>query len=273
MTDAYYVYAIVAGGSAAPAGLEGFDGRPIGIVDHEELAAATSSVDPAGLQPTAKAVLTHEAVVERLRESMPLLPVRFGTVFADAAGIVAVLSRQYETLLADLKRLGETVEFGLTVLWPEPPDDREASEPAASQMAQPITGSDSVGPGTEYLRARVSEQKRDSALRARAQALWDLLETDLGPYSLDCRRTILPTPRIAVRAAYLLHPSSIGAYQEAFERSRKRHPGIRFLLNGPWPPYSFVSITGSNRESSPARELRSTGQGVQEEVVHGTSEG
>jgi Gas vesicle synthesis protein GvpL/GvpF len=269
MSDAYYVYAIVTHDSAVPAGLAGFHGRPVELIAHGNLAAAATLVDPTGLQPSTESVLTHEEVVERLGETVPLLPVRFGTVFADKAGVVAVLAKQYDTLLADLLRLGDKVEFGLTVLWPGSESDAGEDASVEGQISPPHATSDPPGPGTQYLRARVMAQRRDAARRARAQELSDFLEAQFAPFTLNSRRTILPTPRIAVRAAYLLHPRNVEAYHEAFERSRKTHPEVRFLLNGPWPPYSFVSASGDKREASPVEESGSTGPDVQEEVVHG----
>lgn len=269
MSDAYYVYAIVANDSMVPAELAGFHGRPVELIAHGSLAAAASVVDPAGLQPSTERVLTHEEVVERLGETVPLLPVRFGTLFADRDGVVAVLVKQYDTLLADLHRLGDKVEFGLTVLWSDAGRDAGEDGSVEGQVSPPHATSDTPGPGTQYLRARVMEQRRDAALRARAHELSDFLEAQFAPFTLDSRRTILPTPRIAVRAAYLLHPSKVEAYQEAFEQSRETRPELRFLLNGPWPPYSFVSTSGENGKTAPAGETGRTSQDIQEEVVHG----
>jgi hypothetical protein len=269
VTDAYYIYAIVARDSAVPAKLAGFGGHPVELIPHGNLAAAASVVDPAELQPSTGSVLKHEEVVERLGETVPLLPVRFGTAFADKDDVVTVLSKQHNTLLADLHRLGDKAEFGLTVLWPEAGSDGETEGSAGHQKPVPSTALGTPGPGTRYLQKRLAEQRHDENLRARAQELSDLLEADLAPFALDSRRTILPTPRIAIRAAYLLHPSNMEAYHEAFERSRETHPELRFLLTGPWPPYSFVSTSGENREAFPAGETGGTGPDMQEEVVHG----
>jgi len=52
---------------------------------------------------------------------------------------------------------------------------------------------------------------------------------------------VLPTSHLALRAAYLLEPSRVGAFRGAFEEVRQARPYLRLLLSGPWPPYSFVT--------------------------------
>lgn len=257
MTGSMYVYAILPCGTPLPSSLSGLNGQPLMTVPYRQLLAATSSVDPAGLQPTAEAVLTHEAVVETLRQFGSLLPVRFGTILPDTEAVTAALSRRYDTLLADLARLGDKVEFGLTVLWAEPAsgrDRRESPEIAAPEGA--AGRGDAEAPGTRYLRARVIEQRRDALLRENAEALADVLDAELGRYALDHRRTIHPTPRIAMRAAYLLHPSNVADFHQAFEGARSSHPAARFLLSGPWPPYSFVSASGADGKTPAGSEWR-----------------
>lgn len=273
MNDGYYVYAILSAGTPVPAELRGFGDHPLESISYRELAAVVSVVNSSEPQATVEAVLEHEQVVERLRESFPLLPVRFGTKFARVDSLVAALERQHDALLRDLRRLGDKVEYGLTVIWHEPAGQEETIAPTDDQIAHPGIQSAAPGPGTRYLQARVNEHRNESARRAIAQELSHLLETDFAPFSLESRRTIQPTPGIAIRAAYLLHPTTSEALFEAFELSRKRHPEFRFLLNGPWPPYSFVSTSGPDREAISTGQSRKTDLDVQEEVTHGYSEG
>ncbi|MBI4492868.1 MAG: GvpL/GvpF family gas vesicle protein [Chloroflexi bacterium] len=92
-----------------------------------------------------------------------------------------------------------------------------------------------------YLLARLAEDRREAELRARAGAIARAVDEALCPYALERRCTVLPTPRLALRAAYLLEPVRIGAFWAAFEQVRRARPDLRCLLSGPWPPYSFVT--------------------------------
>src|SRR5437763_14778360 len=118
-----------------PAGLVGFGEARLSTVRWRALAAATTPFDPGELRPRAEHVLRHEAIVERLRQVSPVLPVRFGTVLADADAVRRALAERYEGLIADLARLGDKVEFGLSVLWDRPRHHDEG--PVKAMTARP----------------------------------------------------------------------------------------------------------------------------------------
>jgi Gas vesicle synthesis protein GvpL/GvpF len=242
MARGCYVYAILAREIRPPAGLVGFGGARLSSVPWHDLAAAVSSLDSGELRPTADHVLRHEAVVEGLRQVGPALPVRFGTVLADADAVARALAQRYDVLAKDLARLGDKLEFGLSVLWNQPRvnDGLSGEGEDGSPTAGPVLGQ---GPGARYLQARLVKHRREAAARANAQALARYLDTVLACLALERRWTVLPTPRLALRGAYLLDPPQVPAFQEGFNKIRRERPDMYFLLSGPWPPYSFVAPT------------------------------
>src|SRR3954464_11573010 len=123
MTIGWYVYAIVARDAELPRGLTGFGDGELSTVGHGSLSALASPLAPGGLQRTTENVLRHGAIVEDLHRHGRTLPVRFGTVAASAEALADTLAERYDELTADLARLGDKVEFGLTVLWNRPPGD------------------------------------------------------------------------------------------------------------------------------------------------------
>ena len=247
-----YVYAIVDAGTPLPSGLTGFGAAPLALVACRALAAVTSAVSPASMQPTPERVLHHEAVVETLARNARTIPVRFGTVLPDSGAVADAIAQRYSVLAADLARLGGKIELGLSVLWGEvgPADGVGAMagpdcppRPVAGRSATPSAERCPTGRGTAYLAARLEEYRRESSLRSRASSLARDLDRALSPHVLECRHALLPAPRLALTATYLVEPASLGACREAFDRLRQAHPGLCFLLSGPWPPYSFVTPT------------------------------
>jgi len=150
MTGGWYVYAIVAQDSQIPADLTGLGESALSLIVSEGLAAVVGPLAPCGLQRTTESVLRHGAVIEALQERGPTLPVRFGTVLRDAGAVTRALAEHREQLTADLARLGDKVEFGLTVLWDRPPGGDVPSDDAPSDDA---IGGEAIGhaPGTRYL--------------------------------------------------------------------------------------------------------------------------
>lgn len=235
MAGRCYVYAILPRQTSLPPGLVGLDRDQLALVPWHDLAAATSGL--AGeLRPDVQHVLRHAEIVEQLRQLGPALPVRFGTVLADAAAVAQALAARYEVLAADLLRVGDKVELGLSVLWEPPaPDHEHGGAPAAPEVAVP------TGPGARYMQARLTEHHRAAAARDTAKLLAQDLDSVLGAYVLEHRCTILPTSRLVLRTAYLLEPARTPVFREAFDTLRPAYPHLRFLLSGPWPPYTFVT--------------------------------
>ena len=237
MTSARYVYAIVRADAALPTG-SAIGAARLALVRCRDLAAVTGQTAIGGASVTMEAMLHHEAVVEAVRRQGPGLPVRFGTVFPDATAVAGALSERYTQLAADLDRLGDKVELGLTALWAEPPCDAGAASVPIGE-----TEPGARGAGARYLRARAAEFQRDEAQRTRAATIARILDQVVGPWALERRESLLPTPGVAVRMLYLLDPSAVDAFRRAFDAWRRSAREVRLLLSGPWPPYSFVGRT------------------------------
>jgi len=244
MSTGWYVYAIVARDAQVPPGLTGLtDGELLTVVSGG-LAAVAGPLGPGGLRRTTENVLRHGAIVEALQQRGPALPVRFGTVVADAEAVARVLAERHDELTADLVRLGDKVEFGLTALWDQPPGDDDGRADGA-----PDDDGIEQGAGTRYLRARLAASRRDAARRDVARRIAGELDAALGSQVLDRRCSIAPTERLAIRAAFLIEPARFAACRQAIDDVRSRRPDLRILVSGPWSPYSFV---GPDRAGDPA---------------------
>ena len=243
MTNGYYVYAIQRRGTKLPPKLTGLDDRPLVAVPHGDLEAVVSETDRPTLQASAENVLRHETVVEGVREMGPAIPVRFGTVLSHAEAVAGALSSRYAVLDEDLRRFGDKIEMGLSALWDPPP------ETAVNELRN-VDGSDLQGIGTRYMRTRLLERRRDAQIRLRAEDLARSVNADLASHALDYTTKILPTPRLPLRVAYLMHPSSVGDFQDAFAELPRQRTDVRFLLSGPWPPYSFVTRPDADERSA-----------------------
>jgi len=255
MSGGWYVYAIVARDHALAPGQTGFGNEEITTVARGDLAAVTSRLAPRGLQQTTENVLRHGAIVEELQLRGPTLPVRFGTVVADAETLAAALAERHAELTADLARLGDKVEFGLTVLWEQPSSGDDSRTDGAIDGDGP-----GQGPGTRYLRARLAESRREAARQDAATSIAREIDAALGPCVLDRRCSIAPTERVAIRAAFLIEPTQFSACRQAIAEVRHQRPDLRVLVSGPWAPYSFVSRAPGSQQNPLGQSLNVIGR-------------
>ncbi len=247
MSERYYVYAIAASERRLPEGVSGFCG-PLLILPYRELGVVASRIRAAEMEESISSVsaenlLRHEAVVEAVCAGGPALPVRFGTVLPDDQAVRRAVAGQYDALRDDLQRIGDKIELGVTALWQRAKGqaDTPTSDPApcGHSSADPVT--QARRPGLAYLRARQTEYRQAQVARERAQALGRELDSALRPYVFECRRVVCPSERLALRDLYLLERERQRAFEMAFAEVRQRHQEVKFLLSGPWPPYSFVT--------------------------------
>ena len=239
MDSACCVYAIA--GRDTPLPTAGSVGALAGLamVQWRELTAVTGWVSDDVPRFTMEGVLHHEAVVEAVRERGPALPVRFGTIFRDTNSVASALAEHYEPLAADLERLGDKVELSLTALWPAP---LAGNGPTPMVRAEGVSNGQSAG--ARYLYTRAAKLRRDESLRERAHTVARDLDQTLGALALERKLSLLPTPHVAIRSAYLMDPAGVGVFKAVFEATRRVRDEVRLLLTGPWPPYSFVRRPG-----------------------------
>jgi hypothetical protein len=243
-----YVYAIVRPHTPLP--VVGANARAeLAMVPWRDLCAVIERTTEDSASLTLASVLHHEAVVEAVRGRGPALPVRFGTVFRDEMSLASALAERYQAITADLDRLGDKVEMGLTALWAAPTSGEERALWAREQS---VPASQSAG--ARYLQARAAELRRDEALRDRARTVAGTLNQVLGVLALEQRESLAPTPSIVMRAAYLLDPEDVGDFRTAFDAMRLDRRDLRLVLTGPWPPYSFVRQ--SETECAPVTDAR-----------------
>jgi hypothetical protein len=189
---------------------EGLRGEPLvsSVVDD---VSVWSTVLPEAVSPfTREDLLAHHRLVCAIFERVEAcLPARFPTFLANEELLLDQLPR----LQAQLERVRDACEVAVTAAW-------LASEPVEGPW-----------PGTRYLQRR-----------ARVEKLADELERLVGADLLEARRKVAPSEKVALSLALLVRRSTAGA---VIRRITRRGPDVRILVNGPWPPYSFVDGPGS----------------------------
>jgi len=241
-----YLYAITDRPEAAIPSLPGLEDTPLISLAYRDIAAvAGRSVELSATATRSPSktvdVWRHEAIVEALMPDRTVLPVRFGTVLPDEAALRSMLKDRYSSFVANLKRVCGRVELGVQVLW-----DSD-SRPLTAGRAKNINDQRSAIGGRAYMLARLSEEQLERAWRRRAETLVVEIRRPLEHMAADSVCQVLVTPRLLLKAAYLVAREQMKNFRNEINNLSLAYPGLRFLCTGPWPAYNFVTDRKSDQ--------------------------
>ena len=195
-------------------------------------------------------VLDHHGVLQSLAEHRTVLPLRFGTVFADDDGVATALATHRQALWEGLDRVEGAREWGVKIFSEHDGFDHSLREDWDAIAVDPAQ-SEGAAPGRAFfLRRQMQNRARQDVRKAVIR------------HVIDGRRLL----SAAARATATLHiqPPAIhhranemvwnGAYlvardQEWFFfaivdalRDATPRSGLDYELNGPWAPCSFADL-------------------------------
>lgn len=164
-----------------------------------------------------EAIVAYGRLVAAVHRRTTVIPMRYGSQFADQDALRQHLERQCRVYQAWLERLHDCVEMGVRI-------------PVVPQAAEtpPVTGKD-------YLRLRrqaYSPEEETTVVQELETAVTNLYrqrQSDVGPF--------INKPTIAVR--YLVPRADLARFKAALQDKLAERPD--WTVSGPWPPYSFVA--------------------------------
>lgn len=214
---------------------EGVCGVPVQAVEHGELAALVSELPTADVRARRRDLLRHAEVLQQAFEQRTVLPLEFGTLFANDDDVVAeLLEPRYEALVALLQRLEGLVELTVRAFYDENAvlaaivrdDPQIAALRGAGVQAQQVLLGEAVA---EALAGRSRRDADEIVAELSSLANETVVEERVAEFEV-------------VRAAFLVGRSAVGNFEAQAEELAERFGGvIRFKLTGPLPPHHFVS--------------------------------
>jgi hypothetical protein len=216
-----YLYGITEG--FEPPAVPGLRDAPLFAIRERGLAAIVSEHDELELEADEDELWAHEAVVEALMQEGAVLPMRIGSVVADAQAVRGLLRERAAGFWRTLESVRGAVELGVRAA---------ATRPLASQAPAPVAPVPR-GPGTTYMLARLSDKAREDEAAGR-------IHEALRPLA---RRHTAPTSSVrrgAMRSAYLVDQDRVDAFAARVEELQHALDGVSIACTGPWPPYSFT---------------------------------
>lgn len=223
-----YGYCVVPGGHAIPHDLTGLHGAGVRAHSIDDLAVIISEIDRP--EPTAEHVQQHNSAIEGVvTEEVTPVPLRFGQWAPDAGMFEKVVREKTAWYHERLKAFAGALEFGLRAVRP---DMRQEARDV--RIAPAATG-------REYMNALREKVVAERGHSEEAEQVRQGISEILGAFVREERVEEARTPHGVVTVSHLVSRQHFDAYREHAQRLRTRYPDMRFLVSGPWMPYSFAS--------------------------------
>lgn len=177
-----------------------------------------------------EAIKAHNQVVEAaLTDAITPVPLRFGQWSTETEPFDRVISEKAAWYEERLSKFAGALEFGIRVASPE----RQA--PAQDVRAIPAES------GIEYMRrlqerARATEAAEGESVRIRGR-ITEVMKMVVREELFEDART----PHGILTVAHLVSRRHFDEYHERASTLRTAFPELRFLVSGPWVPYSFAA--------------------------------
>jgi hypothetical protein len=255
MPTVLYVYAIAARGALAAPEIEGVDGEnALGVVERGDLAALVSEVDAdafsqktideraADLDWLGAIGYRHQQVVEQACRNVDAIPLRAFVLFSTEQALGEHLEQKAEELKEILGVIAGREEWTVKLEFDEKTWSHsiERRAPSLAALAAEAEGAPA---GKAYLLRRKMDEARKNAAREAVDAIASEMEHRISrqlaaPVVSELSRTG-SMPQFNV----LLERSRAGEMEQlaAELQGEYREEGVRPLLTGPWPPYTFVT--------------------------------
>lgn len=245
---ATYVYAIIPAGDHTTFDVAGVDDHhdQVYSLPYRRLAAVvsrTSRSDYRGMarQEVLRYLVAHQRVVEAVMATLPVLPVKFGTVLPDEARVHLLLEQGEAGFRSTLEGLADRVQMEVVVTWDLAAVFQEigAEEDITRAKARAVGG-----PPEDVAAARVAVgQMVKGALDRRRSELQDHLILRLRDVACDLVANPLLDDRMVANVALLLNRADREALDRRLvELDRQFEGRLNFRCVGPLPPYSFATV-------------------------------
>ena len=213
-----YVYGITDSPNTPP--VLGLRDAALSVSGQGGLFAVWSEHENAPFEADESALWQHERVVEALLDQGTVLPMRFGSSVGDRDALARLLAERRADFELGLERVRGAVEIGVRALIRDEP----------SELAPALAGADR--PGTEYMLARLNDEKRSAAIAAHIHEPLVALSRDSAS-----RKTSLSGD---VNTAYLVAREDVDPFRATVEKLDDAVEYATIVCTGPWPPYSFT---------------------------------
>ncbi len=192
--------------------------------------------------------LRHEEVIMAVMEQVPVLPVRFGTVFSSLEALKEPLRRHQDTWSSFFRDTAGKKEWSIRAYV----DRVQArSQIMAERLAAEKGQLESLSPGKRYFLEQKIKGAVEREVTSWLKGLGEDIQSIIQEVSLSFSERRLLSREVTgldsemfFHGAFLLPDRSVDALRGRTDEWNRQHEahGLRLELSGPWPPYHFAPV-------------------------------
>jgi len=258
--DGLYLYCVRRTNPASIKAVKTIGGGEVCAYSFEELEAVVSEVDlekfnSEEIQKKAQEDLkwikekaqVHEHVIERAMEVggqiIPVIPMRFGTIFKTKESLEEMISKHQAKFKASLEKLEGKQEWGVKVYLNE--------EVFTKHLQGGRMDSLEVKTGADFFAKKKMEKIIKEARGEKLQEIIGEIFTNLRNFSVEANQgknldkaiTGREEPMV-LNANFLVKEERVGEFQKEVGELKTKYGDLGLIIqeSGPWPPCNFVEI-------------------------------
>jgi len=242
-----YIYGIIKDGGKTALDIAGLDrSSKVYTVPYRGLSCVLSDYSGGEFssmseEEVIRCLLKHQVVVENVMREHTILPVKFGTVLATLSEVYAMLSQGYSQFSNALDWIQGRVEIEVAATW------------EMVQVLQEVNAERQIIRAWEAIASRPEQQTIQerihlcrmvrASMNRRRSSYRERIINFLKSVAVDVQPNALVSDELVVNMAFLVERTC----QERFDNCVRWldalfHSQIKFLIIGPLPPYSFVTV-------------------------------
>ncbi|MFQ5814400.1 MAG: GvpL/GvpF family gas vesicle protein [Anaerolineae bacterium] len=268
-----YVYGIIPIDQPMSFGVSGFPPRPEAVytVVHRGLGCVVSNYSGEEFTSLTKeekirCLMAHQAVIERVMNDYPVLPVKFGTLLEGDDEVCRLLEQGHQTFTEALAKMDGKVEMEVAASWDL---KRVLEEIGREEEIVRLKESIANRPAAETLEQQIQAGKIvKQSLDRRREEYQQRMQESLRGAALDVQPNALVADEMVMNVAFLIPREREGEFEQRVrELDQAFHDQINFRIIGPLPPYSFATVEvarPSAEKIEEARQLLGLGVAVSE---------
>lgn len=188
----------------------------------------------------------HEAIVEKVMSVSTVLPVKFGAIFASVATLNEFMLTHHRVIADALDDLADKAEYSVKVFLDEDVGQKAVAlnDPAIQSKLETLSSS----PGVRYM-----QQIKVDAMIKSSLGFWieDQLQNVAEVMDKHCESSKVlrchsnkvtgRSDQMVFNNCYLLPPDMLKDFRDTLAdlEDTLHNTGLKFELQGPWPPYNF----------------------------------